>query len=170
MCFLFPPWENWSLDAAHVPLSQPQQRNWSQEQVLIYSVRILTALGFAKCWDQKQVCDSPKVHGKMYWAFSFLYLIWSCIQVRGRTLTAMTMAPRSRGTHLNIVVGEVKGPNSYTEQTTLTTNLFNIYLMLFFMPFSKEDYSTERPLWLCWIHNKWGKLDDKMQTVISGFK
>lgn len=38
----------------------------------------------------------------------------------------MTMAPRSRGTHLNIVVGEVKGPSSYTEQTTITTNLFNI--------------------------------------------
>lgn len=46
--------------------------------------------------------------------------------MKERTVAALRTAPRSHGTHLSIVAGEVKRPSSYTEQTKLNTNLFNI--------------------------------------------
>ena len=42
------------------------------------------------------------------------------------TLAAITMPHMTLGTYLNIIVGELTGPSSYTEEATFTTNSFNV--------------------------------------------
>lgn len=67
----------------------------------------------------------PPLKGTWQNALSFFFLV-SYLKLPSGEREDLGRHDNGIQEHLNIVVGEVKGPSSYTEQTRLNTNLFNI--------------------------------------------